>query len=155
MQGNQKIIDQLNGLLAHELTSVDLYLIQSRMFDDWGYGKLFEHISGESDHERLHVDALIKRILFLGGMPNLAARSALKVGTTVPEMLQAGVDYETENASKLRTAIAICEAEKDFQTRSTLEPLLKDTEEDHLYWLQKQLSLINKIGLENYLQSQI
>ena len=155
MKGNNKIIDLLNSLLTGELTSIDQYFAHSRMFEDWGFTKLFERIDHEMDDEKQHADKLVKRILFLEGTPDLATRSPLNVGKDVPEMLKNDLALEHQVIVDLKAAIAICEQEQDFQTREILEVLLTDTEEDHTYWLEQQLGLIDKIGLPNYLQSQM
>ena len=155
MKGNNKIIDILNELLAGELTAMDQYFIHSRMFDDWGFSKLYGRIDHEMDDEKQHADHLIKRILFLEGTPNLAKRSPLNIGKDVPEMLVNDLALERQVIADLRAAIASCEQEQDYQTREILEAMLADTEEDHAYWLEKQLGLIDKIGLQNYLQSQM
>ena len=155
MKGNQKVIDVLNELLAGELTAMDQYFIHSRMFEDWGLSKLYERIDHEMEDEKNHADALIKRILFLEGVPNLSNRSALNIGKDVPEMLRNDLKLEEEVVGALKNAIALCEKKADYQTREILEAMLADTEEDHAYWLEKQLGLIDKIGLQNYLQSQM
>lgn len=155
MKGNKKIIDTLNELLAGELTAMDQYFIHSRMFDDWGLSKLYERIDHEMDDETQHADHLIKRILFLEGRPDLATRAPLNIGKDVPEMLANDLGLERKVITDLKKAIATCEAEQDYQTREILEGMLADTEEDHTYWLEKQLGLIDKIGLQNYLQSQM
>jgi len=155
MKGNNKIIDTLNELLAGELTAMDQYFIHSRMFDDWGLTKLYERIDHEMDDEKQHADLLIKRILFLEGTPDLSQRSGLNIGKDVPEVLKNDLELERSVITALRKAIASCEQEQDYQTREILEGMLADTEEDHTYWLEKQLGLIDKVGLQNYLQSQM
>ncbi|MBX3629109.1 MAG: bacterioferritin [Nitrosomonas sp.] len=155
MKGNTKIINTLNTLLAEELTAMDQYFIHSRMYEDWGFNKLYERIGHEMDDEKQHADLLIKRILYLEGVPILGNRSPLKIGKDVPGMLQNDLELERSVIVALRNAIADCEQERDYQTREILEQLLADTEEDHAYWLEKQLYLIDKIGLQNYLQSQM
>jgi len=155
MKGNAKVIHTLNGLLASELTAMDQYFTHSRMYEDWGFNKLYERIDHEMDDEKQHADHLIKRILFLEGVPNVGNRSALKIGKDVPEMLGNDLELERSVITELRNAIAVCEQEQDYQTREILEVMLADTEEDHTYWLEKQLGLIEKIGLQNYLQSNI
>ena len=154
MKGNTKVLEALQSLLAGELVARDQYFIHSRMYDDWGLQKLYERISHEMDDETQHADALIRRILFLEGAPDLSHQPGLRVGKTVPEMLRFDLELEYEVVGDLRKAIAVCEAEQDYQSREILEAMLADTEEDHAYWLEKQLGLIEKIGLENYLQSQ-
>ena len=155
MRGNTKVIDILNTLLIGELSASDQYFIHSRMYQDWGLNKLFERISHEQEEELQHADALIQRILFLQGIPDVASRDPLRIGADVKNMLENDLKLELEVVSALKDAIKITEQEQDYQTREILEVLLKDTEEDHTYWLEKQLGLIDKIGLENYLQSQM
>ena len=155
MKGNNNIIDTLNELLAGELTAMDQYFTHSRMFDDWGFSKLYERIDHEMDDEKQHADALIKRILFLEGTPNIGNRTPLNIGKDVPEMLANDLSLERQVIEALKNAIAVCEKEQDYQTREILEGMLADTEEDHTYWLEKQLGLIDKVGLQNYLQSQM
>lgn len=155
MQGKPIIIAELNKLLAGELTAIDQYFIHSRMYQDWGYSKLFERISHESDEEKQHASCIIERILFLEGIPEMSLREPLHIGKTVPEMLQNDLELEYSVVKNLKAAIKLCEAEQDYQTREMLEKQLDDTENDHAYWLEKQLRLIDQIGLQNYLQSQI
>jgi len=155
MKGNQRVIDALNGLLAMELAAMDQYFIHSRMYDDWGLHKLFERIDHEFDDEKGHAAALIERMLFLEGIPDMTRRDGFKVGTDVPSMLESDLRVEYEVAQRLKDAIKLCEEEQDYVSREILEKLLEDTEDDHAYWLEKQLGLIKKIGLQNYLQSQM
>ncbi len=155
MKGHSQVIEQLNELLAGELASIDQYFIHSRMYQDWGLNKLYTQISHEMQEEQLHADLLIQRILFLEGTPDLSRREPLHVGKTVPEMLRNDLDYEVTVISNLRRVMAFCESVQDFQTRDILLKLLKDTEEDHTWWLEKQLRLIDTTGLPNYLQSQM
>ncbi len=155
MQGKPIVIAELNKLLAGELTAIDQYFIHSRMYQDWGYNKLFERISHESDEEKQHAAWIIERILFLEGTPEMTLREPLNVGRTVPDMLKSDLQLEYCVVKNLKAAIKLCEAEQDYQTREMLEKQLDDTEVDHAYWLEKQLRLIDQIGLQNYLQSQI
>ncbi|HZW14149.1 MAG TPA: bacterioferritin [Noviherbaspirillum sp.] len=155
MKGDSGIIGILNGLLAGELTAVDQYLIHGEMYANFGFPHLAEHSLHESDHERQHARALIQRILFLDGIPDLGKRHALKIGSTVPEMLQADLDVEYHVVGELKNAIAACEAAKDYVTRDMLVSQLEDTEMDHAYWLEQQLRLIGFVGLQNYQQSQM
>lgn len=155
MQGKAIIIAELNKLLAGELTAIDQYFIHSRMYQDWGYNKLFERISHESDEEKQHAAWIIERILFLEGTPEMTLREPLNVGKTVLDMLKNDLQLEYNVVKSLKAAIKLCEAEQDYQTREMLEKQLDDTEVDHAYWLEKQLRLIDQIGLQNYLQSQI
>ncbi len=153
MKGNKKVIDRLNKLLTAELTAADQYLAHSRMFENWGYRKLHERVAHERLEELEHADKLIRRILFLDGIPDVASRDALNIGADVPSMLRNDLAYEYAVVTSLRDAMALCEAEHDYQTRAILGELLKDTEEDHAYWLEQQLRLIDAMGLQNYLQS--
>jgi bacterioferritin len=155
MQGDPKIIGILNTLLAGELTAVDQYLIHGEMYADMGLAHLAEKSLHESQHERQHAQALIQRILFLEGTPNLAKRAALKIGTSVPEMIKADLDVEYKVAADLKSAMAACETARDFVSRDMLGVQLEDTEMDHAYYLEKQLKLIDLVGLQNYLQSQM
>lgn len=156
MKGNEKVIRHLNDLLAGELTAIDQYFIHSRMYEDWGYNKLFERIKHEHEEETEHATRLIQRILFLEGTPDLSTRKPeINVGKSVPKMLKNDLKLEYLVVDHLREVIAVCEQEKDFETREILEVLLTDTEEDHTYWLEQQLGLIENIGIKNYLQSQM
>lgn len=155
MKGNSKVIDQLKKLLEGELSSIDQYFIHSRMYEDWGLNELYERIAHEMEDETGHADKLIRRILFLEDVPDLTKRRDLKIGKDVPEMLANDLEVEMRIIDELKEAIACCEEESDYQTREILEELLKDTEEDHTYWLETQLGLIDKVGLQNYLQSKM
>jgi len=155
MKGNKKVVDTLNTLLAGELAAMDQYFIHSRMYQDWGLDKLYERIDHEFDDEKGHAAALIERILFLEGTPDMTKRSGLKIGKDVPQMLKNDLQLEYDVDKALKDAIKLCEAQQDYQSREILEQMLADTEEDHAYWLEKQLGLIDKVGLQNYLQSQM
>jgi len=155
MKGNAKVIDALNGLLAFELAAMDQYFIHSRMYHDWGFHKLYERIDHEFDDEKGHASALIERILFLEGTPDMVTRDGLGIGDNVPDMLASDLRVELAVDEALKDAMALCEAEKDFVSRNMLQKLIDDTESDHAFWLEQQLGLIKKIGLENYLQSQM
>lgn len=155
MKGDKKILEILNGLLAGELSASDQYLIHGEMYADSGLNHLAEKSLHESEHERQHARALIQRILFLEGTPNLAKREALTVGSKVPEMLKADLEVEYHVVGELKKAIAACEKVGDYVTREMLVAQLEDTEMDHAYWLEKQLKLISLVGLENYQQSQM
>ncbi|WP_196138160.1 bacterioferritin [Aliikangiella sp. G2MR2-5] len=154
MQGSQKVIEQLQKLLESEMSAFDQYFIHARMYGDWGLGKLEERISHEAEEEREHAQLLIDRMLFLEATPDLSKRTPLKIGKDVPEMLKNDLDYEYHVADALKVAISVCEQERDYQTREILLKLLADTEEDHMYWLEQQMGLIDKMGLENFIQSQ-
>lgn len=155
MKGDKKIIDILNGLLAGELTAVDQYLIHGEMYADMGFARLAEKALHESDHERQHARALIQRILFLEGKPDLSKRAPLRIGKTVPEMLKADLDVEYHVVGELKKAMAACEKAQDYVTRDMLGVQLEDTEMDHAYYLEKQIKLIDLVGLQNYQQSQM
>lgn len=155
MKGNQRVIDALNGLLAMELAAMDQYFIHSRMYDDWGLHKLYERIDHEFDDEKGHASKLIERILFLEGVPDMKTRDPINIGSDVPSMLKSDLDIEYAVDKTLKEAIALCEQESDYVSREMLEELLDDTEMDHAYWLEQQLGLIERVGLQNYLQAQM
>jgi len=155
MKGNAQVIEKLNELLAGELSAMDQYFVHSRMYQDWGLEKLYERIDHEFDDEKQHAAALIERILFLEGTPDMVTRIPIKVGNDVPSMLQNDLDLEYKVVDDLRDVMALCESVQDYVTRDILLKMLDDTEEDHAYWLEQQLGLINRIGLQNYLQSQM
>lgn len=155
MRGNTRIIDLLNTLLKGEFSAADQYFVHSRMYQDWGLEKLYKRIAHETKEELQHADKLIQRILFLEGTPNVASRDPLKIGEDVPGMLRNDLELELEVVAALKNAIKVTEQEQDYQTREILVELLIDTEEDHAYWLEKQLGLIEKLGGQNYLQSQM
>jgi len=155
MKGNQKIIDLLNKQLTLELTSMDQYLAHSKMYEDWGLNKLHEQLAHEYEEELEHAQKIIERILFLEGTPDTASRAPIKVGSNVKEMLENDLEAEMTVMTSLRDIIAVCEAERDYVTREILETLLDDTEMDHIYWLEQHLGLIDKIGIQNYIQSQM
>ncbi|KPN78042.1 bacterioferritin [Shewanella sp. Sh95] len=155
MKGDKEVIDALNRLLTGELSAMDQYFVHAHMYEDWGLNELYERIAHESDDEKGHAAKLVQRILFLEGVPNVAAREALNIGSNVEEMLRNDLAYEYKVADDLRKVIALCEQKKDYQTREILEVLLDDTESDHMYWLEKQLGLIDRIGLPNYLQTKM
>jgi len=154
MQGNRQVIEQLNTVLAGELAAIDQYFIHSRMYQEWGFERLFERTHHEVQDETGHATALIKRILFLEGRPDMTKREPLQIGATVPDMLANDLALELRVVATLREVMAFCEKVQDFQTRKILCQMLKDTEEDHAHWLEQQLGLIEKVGLQNYLQAQ-
>lgn len=153
MQGNKAVIETLRKLLTAELSAADQYLIHSRMYQNWGLDRLYHRVAHERDEELEHADKLIRRILFLEGTPDVSKRDKIKVGKAVPDMLKSDLDYEIAVVKALKDAIALCETEQDYETRAILRELLHDTEEDHAHWLEQQLGLIDKMGLQNYLQS--
>ncbi|MDP3743753.1 MAG: bacterioferritin [Methylotenera sp.] len=155
MQGNKNIIEILNGLLAGELAAVDQYLIHGEMYAHFGFAYLAEKSLHESGEERQHARALIQRILFLEGAPNMVKRLPITVGKTVPEMLKADLAVEYHVVGELKKAIAACEIAQDYVSRDMLKVQLDDTEMDHAYWLEQQVRLIELVGLANYQQSQM
>ncbi len=155
MQGKQAIIDALNVLLANELSAMDQYFIHSRMYLDWGLHKLYERIDHEVTDEKAHASAIIERILFLEGTPDMSKRDALQIGADVPSMLQNDLNVEYSVGKLLKQTMALCEQQQDYVTRAMLQKLLDDTENDHAHWLEQQLRQIKLFGLPNYLQSQI
>ncbi len=155
MNGDPGIIAILDTLLAGELTAVDQYLIHGETYSDMGYGRLAEKALHESEHEREHARALIQRIQFLGGVAHVDKRQPMNVGQTVPDMLKADLALEYHVVGELKKAIAACEQARDYVSRDMLLVQLEDTEMDHAYYLEKQLRLIDAVGLPNYLQSQM
>jgi bacterioferritin len=155
MQGKQAIIDALNVLLANELSAMDQYFIHSRMYLDWGLHKLYVRIDHEVTDEKAHASAIIERILFLEGTPDMSKRDALQIGADVPSMLQNDLNVEYSVGKLLKQTMALCEQQQDYVTRAMLQKLLDDTENDHAHWLEQQLRQIKLFGLPNYLQSQI
>ncbi len=154
MQGSPAVLDTLNDLLVYELAARDQYFIHSRMLSEWGFEKIAARISHEMEDETGHADALIRRILMLGGKPVMVP-AALTIGDDLPDLIAKDLAVEYKVINDLRGAIALCERERDFVTRDILMPMLKDTEEDHAHWLEQQLRLIKAVGLENYQQSQM
>ena len=151
MEHKQKVIDYLNMLLADEFLAQNQYLIHSEMYLDWGYKKLYEHSKGEVTDETEHSRQLIQRILILGGVINVK-EFQFTIGTDVPSMLRSDLALELKVRDNLKKGIVLCEQERDFATREIILGQLRDTEEDHAYWLEQQLRLIDSLGLENYLQ---
>ena len=155
MKGKDKVLNQLQKLLNGELAARDQYFAHSRMYQDWGLNKLYERINHEMEEETEHADALVERILFLEGEPDFSNQDQVNVGKDVPEMLSNDLEVEYSVVKALKKAIRVCEEEQDYDSRAILVKLLDDTEMDHAWWLEKQLGLIEKIGLKNYLQSQM
>ncbi|WP_339490023.1 bacterioferritin [Pseudomonas sp. EL_65y_Pfl2_R95] len=154
MKGHQEVIDYFKVLLKGELAARDQYFVHSRYYEDWGFTKLFERINHEMEEETQHADALLKRILFLEGTPDMTPDTFV-FGQSVPEMLKLDLALEYHVRAALCKGIELCERVQDYPSRDILLTQLKDTEEDHAYWLEIQLQLIDKMGLQNYLQAQM
>jgi bacterioferritin len=154
MKGDAKVIEYLNKVLVNELTAINQYFLHARMFRNWGLKKLDEYEYHESVDEMKHADRLINRILFLEGLPNLQQLGKLLIGENVPECLRCDLDLEYQALPLLREAIAYCDSVNDYVTRELFEDIL-ESEEEHVDWLETQLGLIEKIGLQNYQQSQM
>lgn len=154
MKGHPEVIDYLNFLLRGELAARDQYFIHSRRYEDLGLHVLHARIQHEMEEETQHADALIKRVLFLEGTPDMRAET-FEPGATVETMLQKDLEVEYAVRKHLVDGIALCERHGDYASREILVSQLKDTEEDHAYWLEKQLRLIRMIGIERYQQSRM
>ena len=154
MKGSAKVIKSFNKLLAGELRARDQYFIHSRLCANWGYGKLAELYGHEMEEETEHSDALIKRILLLDGEVDMEAEK-VEAGKTIPQMLQNDLKLELAVRDNLKAAMKLCEEEQDYVSRDWLLQQLRDTEEDHAHWIEQHLGMIEKMGLENYLQSMI
>jgi bacterioferritin len=154
MRGDAKVVEYLNRVLTNELTAINQYFLHARMFAHWGFNKLNEYEYRESVDEMKHADKLINRILFLEGLPNLQQLHKLLIGEGVPEALKCDLQLELQALPLLREAIAYCETVPDFISRELFEDILEG-EEEHVDWLETQLGLIDKMGLQNYLQSQM
>ena len=154
MKGDPKVIEHLNRALRNELTAINQYFLHSRMFKDWGLNALAEKEYEESIDEMKHADELIERILFLEGLPNLQDIGRLRIGEDTREMLAADLALEMDAIPDLREAIEYCENCKDFVSRELFDRIL-DSEEEHVDWLETQLDLIDRVGLQNYQQSQM
>ncbi|ASR44016.1 bacterioferritin [Xanthomonas citri pv. mangiferaeindicae] len=154
MKGHPEVVDYLKFLLRGELAARDQYFIHSRRYEDLGLHQLYARINHEMEEETQHADALLRRILFLEGDPDMRPE-AFEPGRTVEEMLRKDLALEYAVRDHLAQGIALCERHGDFVSRQVLVTQLSDTEEDHTYWLEKQLRLIEMIGLQNYQQSRM
>src|SRR5688572_21736978 len=154
MKGSSNVIDSLNDILTAELTAVNQYFIHARMCKNWGFVRIAEHVYKESIDEMKHADALIERILFLEGLPNLQDLGKLLIGENVAEALKCDLELERAAHPMYKAAIAHCESVGDYVSRE-LFVRIQESEEEHIDFLETQLDLIEKVGLENYLQSQM
>lgn len=153
MKGDKKVITFLNKALTNELTAINQYFLHSRMLKDWGVTKLAKHEYEESIDEMKHADTLIQRILFLEGLPNLQDLGKLKIGENVKEILECDLALEQEAIPELRDAIQHCEKVRDYVSREIFVDILED-EEEHVDHLETELGLMEKIGVQNYIQLQ-
>ncbi len=154
MKGDPNIIKLLNDQLTNELTAINQYFLHARMYKHWGLEKLGKKEYEESIGEMKHADILIDRILMLEGLPNLQALHKLMIGENTPEMLDCDLQLEKISQQTVKDGIAACEASRDYVSREIFQEILDDTEE-HIDWIETQKDLIDKIGLQNYLQSQM
>jgi bacterioferritin len=154
MKGDRKVIEFLNRVLRNELVAINQYFLHSRMYKDWGLDGLGDYEFQESVDEMKHADGLVERILFLEGLPNMQDIGKLRIGEHTQEMLECDLALEMEAIPDLREAIEYCESCKDYVSRDLFDSIL-GSEEEHVDWLETQLDLISRVGIENYQQSQM
>ncbi len=154
MKGNEQVIKHLNIILKNELTAINQYFLHSRMFKDWGLARIADYEYGESLDEMRHADKLIERILFLEGLPNLQSLGKLFIGENLEECLKCDLRLERVAHPPLIEAVSYCESVSDYVSRELFKSIL-ESEEEHIDFLETQISLIAKVGIENYTQSQI
>ncbi len=154
MKGDRKVIEFLNKALYNELTAINQYFLHAKMLKNWGFHELAHHEYKESIDEMKHADKLAERILFLEGLPNFQALGKLRIGENPRELLACDLALESEGLPLLREAIAYCESVGDYVTRNLLSDIL-DSEEEHVDWIETQLSIIERIGEPNYLLSKL
>ena len=152
MKSDATVLKHLNRALGNELVAINQYFLHSRMFQDWGLNKLADKEYEESIDEMKHADQLVQRILFLEGLPNLQSLGKLFIGENTREMLECDLQLEMIACPDLRAGIAYCESVQDYATRDLLNSILV-SEEEHVDWLESQLGLIDRVGIENYQQS--
>ncbi|MEQ8991030.1 MAG: bacterioferritin [Pseudomonadales bacterium] len=151
---DKAVIEYLNRVLKNEITAINQYFLHAKMLEDWGFKRLADKEREESIDEMTHADELMERILFLDGLPNLQDLGKLYIGEDVQEMLECDLKLEMEGLPVLREAVAHCEKVSDYGSRALFQEILR-SEEEHIDWIETQLGLIDKTGLENYLQSQM